>query len=68
MSIRFEIAERKHAEARLHEQETLARLGEMAAVVAHEVKNPLAGIRGATQVIGGRMPAQASERAGIDDI
>ena len=31
MSIRFEITERKHAEARLHEQETLARLGEMAA-------------------------------------
>ena len=68
MAIRFEITERKRAEARLREQETLARLGEMAAIVAHEVKNPLAGIRGALQVIGGRMPAQASERAVIDDI
>ena len=68
MAIRFEITERKSAEARLREQETLARLGEMAAVVAHEVKNPLAGIRGALQVIGGRMPAQAPERAVIEDI
>ncbi len=68
MAIRFEISERKRAEARLREQETLARLGEMAAVVAHEVKNPLAGIRGALQVIGGRMEAGAQERAVIDDI
>ncbi len=68
MAIRFEITERKRAEARLREQETLARLGEMAAVVAHEVKNPLAGIRGALQVIGGRMEEGAPERAVIDDI
>ena len=68
MAIRFEITERKRAEARLREQETLAHLGEMAAVVAHEVKNPLAGIRGALQVIGGRMEAGPPERAVIDEI
>ena len=33
----------------------LAKLGEMAAVIAHEVKNPLAGIRGAIQVLGDQM-------------
>ena len=33
--------------AQLREQAALAKLGEMAAVIAHEVKNPLAGIRGA---------------------
>ena len=42
-------------EAQLREQAALAKLGEMAAVIAHEVKNPLAGIRGAIQVFGGRM-------------
>lgn len=68
MAIRFEITERQRAEARLLEQETLSRLGEMAAVVAHEVKNPLAGIRAALQVIGGRMPEQAPERAVLGDI
>ena len=68
MAIRFAVTERKRAEAQLREQETLARLGEIAAVVAHEVKNPLAGIRGALQVIGGRMVAGAPERLVIDEI
>ena len=37
-------------------------------MVAHEVKNTLAGIRGALQVIGGRMVAGAPERLVIDEI
>lgn len=68
MAIRYDITERKASEARLREQAALARLGEMAAVVAHEVKNPLAGIRGALQVIGGRLPETARDRAIIGDI
>jgi PAS domain S-box-containing protein len=48
-------SERVHLEEQLREQATLAKLGEMAAVIAHEVKNPLAGIRGAIQVLAGRM-------------
>jgi PAS domain S-box-containing protein len=68
MAIRSEITERKRAEAQLREQATLARLGEMAAVVAHEVKNPIAGIRGALQVIASRTPADSRDRAIIGDI
>ncbi len=68
MAIRSDITERKRSEALLREQAALARLGEMAAVVAHEVKNPLAGIRGALQVIGGRMPETSRDRAVLGDI
>jgi len=68
MAIRYEITDRKRSEDRLREQAALARLGEMAAVVAHEVKNPLAAIKGALQVIGGRMPADSRDRLVIGDI
>jgi PAS domain S-box-containing protein len=53
--ILHDLSSRVQLEQQLREQESLARLGEMAAVIAHEIKNPLAGIRGAIQVFGGRM-------------
>ncbi len=68
MAIRYEITDRKHSEERLREQAALASLGEMAAVVAHEVKNPLAAIKGALQVIGGRIPGTSRDRAIVGDI
>src|SRR5262245_39963670 len=55
--ILHDLTDRVALEQRLAEQKSLAKLGEMAAVVAHEVKNPIAGIRGALQVITSRMPA-----------
>lgn len=67
MAIRYEITARKRSEELLREQAALARLGEMAAVVAHEVKNPIAGIRGALQVISSRM-ADSRDRSVIGDI
>jgi two-component system sensor histidine kinase PilS (NtrC family) len=54
--ILHDLSSRLQMEEQLREQAALARLGEMAAVIAHEVKNPLAGVRGAVQVIGGRLP------------
>ena len=68
MALRYDITDRKQSETKLREQAALARLGEMAAVVAHEVKNPLAGIRGALQVIGGRMPEPSRDKAIVGEI
>jgi PAS domain S-box-containing protein len=68
MAIRYEITDRKRSEDKLREQAALARLGEMAAVVAHEVKNPLAAIKGALQVIGGRLPAESRDRLIMADV
>ncbi|HEX5009776.1 MAG TPA: ATP-binding protein [Planctomycetota bacterium] len=62
LAIRNDITERKRAEQALLEQRALVRLGEMAAVVAHEVKNPLAGIGGAIQIIRDRMPPASPDR------
>lgn len=66
--ILHDLSARVELEARLREQSALARLGEMAAVIAHEVKNPLAGIRGAVQVIGGRLPAESTDAAMMKEI
>jgi two-component system sensor histidine kinase HydH len=66
--ILHDLSARVHIEHQLREQATLARLGEMAAVIAHEVKNPLAGIRGAIQVIGGRLPEGSRDAAMTKEI
>ena len=50
LAIRSDITARKHAEAQLREQAALSHLGQIAAVVAHEVRNPLAGLRATLQV------------------
>lgn len=46
-----DITKRKNMEAHLARVERLASLGELAAGVAHEIRNPLAGIAGALQVM-----------------
>src|SRR5687767_9032916 len=66
--ILHDLSDRVELEQRLTDQKSLAKLGEMAAVVAHEVKNPIAGIRGALQVITSRMPADQRDRAILIDI
>jgi PAS domain S-box-containing protein len=68
LSIRYDITERKRSEAVLREQTALVQLGKMAAVVAHEVRNPLAGIRGAMQVLGRRVPDGSAEQDVIAEV
>lgn len=66
--ILHDLSRRTELEERLRETTALARLGEMAAVIAHEVKNPLAAVRGAVQVIGSRLPAKTNDAAIITEI
>lgn len=68
IAIRADITARKAAEERLAQQASLARVGQLAAVVAHEVKNPLAGIKGAIQVLMSRRPAGDGELTVMRDI
>jgi PAS domain S-box-containing protein len=51
LAIRSDITARKLAEAKLREQAALTNLGQLTAVVAHEVRNPLAGLRASLQVL-----------------
>ena len=64
LAIRYDITSRKQAEAQLREQAALAQIGQLAAVVAHEVRNPLAGLRAALQVLEGRV-GEARDRSAI---
>ena len=68
IAIRADITARKAAEERLAQQAALAQLGQMAAVVAHEVRNPLAGIKGAMQVLLSRRPAGDPEAPVMRDV
>jgi len=66
--ILHDLSSRADLEDRLREATAMARLGEMAAVIAHEVKNPLAAVRGAIQVIGSRMKGGTGDAAIIQEI
>ena len=68
IAIRSDITGRKQAEEKLAQQAALARVGQMAAVVAHEVRNPLAGIKGAIQILMSRRAAGDTELPVMRDI
>jgi signal transduction histidine kinase len=60
--------ERSAVEAKLTRAEHLAEIGQLAASLAHEIKNPLAGISGAIEIIGEGMPPDAPHRLIVNEI
>lgn len=62
------VLENSRQHRRLQERDRLAALGQMAAGLAHEVKNPLGAIKGAAQLLGdpsGKLDPQNREFVGI---
>ncbi len=60
---------RREAEARvLEERKRLSTLGELSAVLAHEIRNPLASLKGHAQLLAERIPEDGPERAKVDRI
>jgi hypothetical protein len=63
---RIEI-ERLHR-TQMSRAEHLATLGEMATGLAHEIRNPLAGIAGVIEIIGRDLPATSPARSVVKDV
>lgn len=67
LALLHDVTARRQAVERLEREKGLVRLGSMAAVVAHEVRNPLAAAQGALEVIGPRVPV-AEDREILSDV
>ncbi len=60
--------ERRRVDAALRSQEGLVEVGKAAAMVAHEVKQPMAAISSAIQVISAQLPPRSPLRAIIQEV
>jgi two-component system sensor kinase FixL len=56
-----DLTERVSLEVRIREEAGLVRIGELAAVLAHEVKNPLAAVSGAVQMLREHLPTSEDQ-------
>jgi len=67
-TIMSDVTDLKTMQQELVRTQSLAAVGELAATVAHEIKNPLAGISGAIQVLAEGMPKNDGRREIVSEI
>jgi hypothetical protein len=67
-AIQENLGKLRELERQLSHSEQLATVGEMAAGLAHEIKNPLAGIAGAIQVLGDTLPKEDDRRPVVEKV
>jgi two-component system, NtrC family, sensor histidine kinase HydH len=62
------LRQREQAEARAEQEHRLAMLGEMSAVLAHEIRNPLASLKGNAQLLSEQLENGAPSRRKADRV
>lgn len=67
-AIARDLTEYKRLQDQMSQSQQLAAIGEMAASVAHEIKNPLAGISGAIEILRDTLPDDDDRRQIMDEI
>lgn len=60
--------QREALERRLERERRLAVLGEMSAVLAHEIRNPLTSLKGHAQLLAEALPGEGAERAKVERV
>jgi len=67
-SVLKNISEQKQLDRQLAQMEKLSAIGELAAGLAHEIKNPLAGIKGAIEIIRDSMASNHPHRQVLGEV
>ena len=68
VTVALDVTDRQRLEQQLIRAERLAAIGELAASLAHEVRNPLAGIKGAIQVLHAGLGTEDARRYILDEV
>ncbi|MEW6374953.1 MAG: ATP-binding protein [Thermodesulfobacteriota bacterium] len=63
-----DISEKREIEARMRRMDKLASLGQLASGIAHEIKNPLAGIGSAVQVLSSSVQFDDSKKQVVKEV
>ena len=66
--VNTDVTERKRLQSELQRAAQLSFIGELAAGLAHEIKNPLAGIQGAVDILIRRRDANDPEREALEGV